>query len=76
MQYNPNPLGWIALVPNETASEDVEAQIIPENDIRPHDPVSSCWCNPTVNPDAEELMWNHNALDGREDYFGGKRKPH
>jgi len=47
--------------------------IIPLNDLREHDLSPKCWCHPT--PDEEHDFFQHHALDGREAYETGERKP-
>lgn len=47
--------------------------VVPVNDLREHELVPECWCKPT--PDDEHDIWVHHALDGREAYETGERKP-
>ncbi len=48
--------------------------IYPVNDVRDHETEGKpCWCAPTV--DEEEGVIIHNAMDGREAYETGERKP-
>ena len=54
--------------------------VVPEQDLRAHDISPSCWCNPfhPLDEDEEEEqedIWIHQALDQREDYEEGERKP-
>ena len=44
--------------------------IVPVDDLREHEP-ASCWCSPTV--DNEVVI--HHALDEREKFETGERKP-
>lgn len=48
-------------------------EIYPNNDLRPHvlGGRSPCWCNPID----DEGTIVHNALDGREAFEDGVRKP-
>ena len=49
--------------------------IVPVNDTRDHETDGlDCWCNPDY--DEWEGLITHNALDGREAYETGQRKPH
>lgn len=49
--------------------------IVPVNDMRDHETDGlDCWCNPDY--DEWEGLITHNALDGREAYETGQRKPH
>lgn len=45
--------------------------VVPLNDLREHDLNGSCWCR----PDYDDGVWVHHALDGREMYETGERKP-
>jgi len=48
-------------------------QIWPLGDLRQHIvDGSGCWCHPTIDDDGLVV---HNALDGREAYERGERKP-
>ena len=47
--------------------------VIPIGDLREHEPSPKCWCHPT--PDEEHDYYRHHALDGREAYETGERKP-
>lgn len=46
--------------------------IIPTNDLREHSTDSTCWCRPEEHEDG---LIVHNAMDGREQYETGIRKP-
>lgn len=37
--------------------------VIPLNDLRPHEEGSGCWCRPRLNADSVLV---HNAIDGRD----------
>ena len=45
--------------------------VIPVNDLREHEPYSTCWCRPTL----DEGVWLHHSMDEREKYETGDRKP-
>lgn len=45
--------------------------VVPLNDLREHDLNGSCWCKPTH----DEGVWVHHAMDGREAFETGERKP-
>lgn len=58
------------------APEDNKAQlhVVPRNDLYPHVlSFSRCWCHPTVDEDAPNVVV-HSSADGREDYETGKRR--
>jgi hypothetical protein len=40
--------------------------IIPINDEREHDELTSCWCEPKLITDEPEMIVVHRAADGRE----------
>ena len=48
--------------------------VFPVNDIRPHIDNELCWCKPVVD-DEEPTVLIHNAMDGREAFETGERKP-
>lgn len=49
--------------------------IVPVDDLMDHETDGlDCWCNPDY--DEWEGLITHNALDGREAYETGQRKPH
>ena len=45
--------------------------IVPNEDLRPHQPAVDCWCHPTED-DEVPGVWMHHALDGRERYESGE----
>lgn len=47
--------------------------IVPVDDLREHELEPTCWCKPEW--DSDDCTYVHNALDEREDYESGKRKP-
>jgi hypothetical protein len=47
--------------------------VYPLGDLREHVKSSECWCKP--NNDRDENIFEHNALDGREAFETGERKP-
>lgn len=46
-------------------------EVSPLDDLRAHGSGMRCWCNPFMDGD----VIVHNALDGREKYERGERKP-
>lgn len=49
--------------------------IVPVDDLIEHETDGlDCWCKPDY--DEWEQLVTHNALDGREAYESGQRKPH
>lgn len=40
--------------------------VLPINDEREHEELTSCWCNPQLITDEPELIVVHNSMDGRE----------
>jgi hypothetical protein len=59
-----SPLAWTVMgQPNE---------VVPMNDIREHVQGMRCWCSPDVD---ESMTIIHNALDRRDDYMEGRRRP-
>lgn len=49
--------------------------VYPLNDLKPHNDGPNCWCKPSVEDCANGDLVIHNALDGREKYETGERKP-
>ncbi|MGA0608834.1 hypothetical protein [Caldimonas sp. KR1-144] len=55
-------------------AEADQAHVVPLGDLREHDANMRCWCKPTQ--DAEEpALFVHHAMDGREAFETGERKP-
>ena len=50
------------------------AHYFPLDDLRPHVLEEGCWCQPEEDTEAAGLF-KHFALDGREAYEQGTRKP-
>lgn len=48
--------------------------VVPEGDLREHDPQPTCWCKP-VEDDEEPGLWVHQSMDGREAFETGERLP-
>jgi len=46
--------------------------VIPSNDLREHDTSIRCWCHPVEDEDGLVV---HKALDAREAFETGERKP-
>lgn len=49
--------------------------VVPLNDLREHDLNGSCWCKPTLDNTEASPIWIHHAMDGREAFETGERKP-
>lgn len=50
---------------------DGVTHVVPINDLRQHENLFSCWCNPAV--DIENRMFVHNSMDRREEYEEGRK---
>jgi hypothetical protein len=48
--------------------------VIPVLDLRNHESSKDCWCKPQQD-DENESLWIHNAMDEREYFERGERKP-
>lgn len=48
--------------------------VIPAGDLREHEGSVACWCRPSIDEDEPGVVV-HNAMDGREAYETGERKP-
>jgi hypothetical protein len=59
-----SPLAWEVL--------ERPLEVVPMNDIRPHITGMTCWCRPEVD---ENHTTVHNALDRRDQYMDGTRRP-
>lgn len=55
----------------KTKASESEIHVMPSDDLREHVVSRACWCN----PEDEEGVIIHNALDGREEFETGKRLP-
>jgi len=51
-----------------------QIHMVPRGDFRQHKKSMSCWCKPYTR-DEEPRVVIHNAMDGREMYDTGKRRP-
>lgn len=60
----PNPLAWTAFNPPH--------EYMPMNDIRDHTSGMRCWCEPEVD---ETMAIVHRAIDRRDEYMEGRRRP-
>lgn len=58
-----NGLGWEKISFARSHRQHAEQQVLPLNDLRPHDEASTCWCGPV---EYEPGVWGHFALDGRD----------
>ena len=52
--------------------EEGPYHVYPVGDCRPHELTQGCWCKPEL----KDGIYVHKALDGREQYESGERKPH
>ena len=43
-----------------------EFHCVPSADIKEHEDDADCWCSPVIDPDEDDLVYIHNALDGRD----------
>jgi hypothetical protein len=59
--------GWLSMQVN-----DGPWNVIPLADLRNHETTRPCWCRPSPTEDGIVV---HNAMDGREAYERGERKP-
>jgi hypothetical protein len=48
--------------------------VVPVDDLRDHVCTAQCWCQPTQDEE-EPLLYVHHAMDQRELYETGERKP-
>lgn len=48
--------------------------VMPVDDLREHCPAVDCWCHPTQDDECPNVFVHH-ALDGREMFETGERKP-
>ena len=51
-----------------------QVHVMPVQDLRDHEPSTSCWCHPTECDDQFDV-YVHHALDGREQYENGELLP-
>lgn len=56
-----------------TESGHFAQHVVPVDDLREHDLMPDCWCEPTV--DWISFVAVHNAADQREKFERGERKP-
>jgi hypothetical protein len=54
--------------------EVFNGHVMPLDDLKPHIAVKECWCNPTPDEEAAEVLVHH-SLDKREEFERGERKP-
>lgn len=40
--------------------------VVPLGDLKEHEDSPDCWCEPVLAPEAEDLVYVHHSLDGRE----------
>jgi hypothetical protein len=55
----------------QTLDAELRMHVLPLSDLREHEVSLECWCDP-VDDDGIVV---HNALDGREAYERGERRP-
>lgn len=58
-----NQLGWERVGFYYTHRQHGEQHVLPLNDLRPHEELTTCWCGPV---EYEPGTWGHYALDQRE----------
>lgn len=47
--------------------EDIQGwHVVPMGDLKEHTPTPDCWCYPTLDLEAEGMVYIHHSLDGRE----------
>lgn len=51
-----------------------DIHVTPVDDLREHVESRTCWCRPVEDSDEPSVVI-HNAMDGREAYETGERKP-
>lgn len=54
--------GWEGVI----MADNYEQHICPMFDLRKHRYHRSCWCEPVISPESDELVWLHYAADGRD----------
>ena len=69
MQDYPN--GWQTISGENEAGACV-SHVVPINDLKEHQLIAECWCNPTL--DDEYMIATHNSADNREAFERGERK--
>lgn len=53
--------------PDAIAEDDFESyHVVPSGDLKTHVASENCWCNPTLEHDAESMLYIHNPLDRRD----------
>ena len=62
-----------ALISFQSEMGNTVKHIVPEDDLREHDLIPDCWCEPTL--DEENWTAVHNSADNREAFETGERKP-
>lgn len=60
--------GW------ENLRDGAEIHVVPLNDVSPHRPRVTCWCQPQRD-EKEPLVVVHFAKDGREQFENRERRP-
>jgi hypothetical protein len=72
-----SPLGFSVFSPDDDKSDAVGHHVVPGNDIAVHtlDDEGSCACRPSIDDEADGLLYMHKSFDGREAIYLGLRKP-
>lgn len=58
-----NGLGWELISFTRSHRQHAEQQVLPIDDLRPHEETRDCWCRPV---EYEPGIWGHFALDERD----------
>jgi hypothetical protein len=64
-------LGWLLYV---STKEHGDAHLVPDNDVFQHTLSRDCGCRPQHDLTADDFVFGHRALDGRECYERGDRQ--
>lgn len=67
----PFPHGWL----NVWTADGARLHLVPLQDLRDHELVSTCWCKPRLDdPEtAAAPFYVHNSMDRREEYEEGRK---
>jgi len=60
----------------EVVEEDNTMHVLPQDDLKPHNLTTSCWCKPIKDPRWKKSIpiWIHNSADRRELIEQGKAR--
>ena len=64
-------MSW-KLIGFQSEAGNLVQHIVPENDLRDHELLPSCWCKPEI--DFVDFIATHNSADNREAFERGERK--